>query len=223
MDTIIDFKSYPLHLVLDKLLADRTTGKNIIWATDSYSEYGAGFCDRFELSATALQGINPVLIQPRAFKALQTQQSRTKSKAEVFTPSWIVNKMVGQLDQDWFGEPNLFNFENEQNWQTTSVKIPFRNKKWEEYIDQSVLEITCGEAPFIVSRCNASTGEPISVSDRIGVLDRKLRVVTENTGSEDQWVKWAKRAFESVYGYEYQGDTLLICQINLLMTFIDYE
>ncbi len=30
------------------------------------------------------------------------------------------------------------------------------------------------------------------------------------------------RAFESVYGYEYQGDNLLIARINLLETFCEY-
>lgn len=222
MKKIIQFRKYPLDLVLDKLLMDKTTGKPIIWATNSYSEFGETYCDRFTITLGALQGINPVLIQPRAFKAIETQQQRTKSKAEVFTPSWIVNKMVNQLDAEWLGRSEVFNIEDEQSWKTNTQKIDFKDKKWKDYIDQSVLEITCGEAPFIVSRYNASTGEIIPIEDRIGVLDRKLRVVTENTDNEEDWLKWTKRAFESVYGYEYQGDNLLIGRINLLMTFLDY-
>lgn len=222
MEKIIEFRKYPLDMILDKLLLDKTTGKRIIWATDGYSEYGEKYCDRYEITSGALIGINPVLIQPRAFKALETQQQRTKSKAEVFTPSWIVNKMVNRLDEEWFGKPDVFNIADNQTWQSKTEKIDFGKKKWKDYVDRTVLEITCGEAPFIVSRYNASTGEIIPIEDRIGVLDRKLRVVTENTDNEEDWVKWAQRAFESVFGYEYQGDNLLIGRINLLMTFVDY-
>lgn len=222
MEKMIDFKKYPLDMILDKLLADKTTKKNIIWATDSYSELGGSYCDRYEITTGALRGINPVLIQPRAFKAIETQQQRTKSKAEVFTPSWIVNKMINHIDEEWFEKPDVFNKEQDQAWQTNQKKINFENKKWQNYVDQSVLEITCGEAPFIVSRYNASTGEIIPIEERIGVLDRKLRIVTENTNNEEDWIKWAKRAYESIYGYEYQGDNLLIGRINLLMTFVDY-
>ncbi|WP_438588762.1 Eco57I restriction-modification methylase domain-containing protein [Dubosiella newyorkensis] len=222
MRKFLEFRKYPLDMILEKLLIDKTTRKNIIWATDSYSEYGDSYCDRYEITLGALQGINPILIQPRAFKAIETQQQRTKSKAEVFTPSWIVNKMISHLDEEWFGRPNIFNVEDEQSWKSNTEKIDFKERNWKDYVDQTVLEITCGEAPFIVSRYNASTGEIIPIEDRIGILDRKLRVVTENTDNEEDWLKWTKRAFESVYGYEYQGDNLLIGRINLLMTFLDY-
>lgn len=222
MEKILDFRKYPLDMILDKLLIDKTTGKRIIWATDGYSDFGDKYCDRYEITPGALNGMNPVLIQPRAFKALETQQQRTKSKAEVFTPSWIVNKMVNHLDEEWFGRSGVFNIEEGQSWQTQTEKIEFSGKKWKDYVDRSVLEITCGEAPFIVSRYNASTGEIIPIEDRIGILDRKLRIVTENTDNEDDWIKWTKRAYESVYGYEFQGDNLLIGRANLLLTFIDY-
>ena len=68
-----------------------------------------------------------------------------------------------------------------------------------------------------------STGQLIVPPERrIGQLDRKLRIVNENAADYDEWVKWAIRAFEASYGYEYQGDNLLIGRINLLLTFIDY-
>lgn len=53
------------------------------------------------------------------------------------------------------------------------------------------------------------------------MLDRKLRIVNENTDNEADWFVWAKRAYESTYGYEYQGDNLLLARENLLWTFID--
>ena len=85
------------------------------------------------------------------------------------------------------------------------------------------LEITCGEAPYLVSRYDTTTGKIIvPIEKRIGVLDRKLRVVSENTNTEDEWIKWVIRAYQSTYGFEYQGDNLLIGRINLLITFVDY-
>lgn len=85
------------------------------------------------------------------------------------------------------------------------------------------MEITCGEAPYLVSRYDAATGELILPPlRRIGLLDRKLRVVNENAASYEEWIKWVLRAFQSCYGFEYQGDNLLIARINLMMSFYDY-
>ena len=223
MDQLIEFKKYPLtSKVLDRLLQDKTTKRNIIWATDSYKDLSEKYSNRFEITRGALQGIDPVLIQPRAFKAREDQQQRTKSKAEVFTPPWIVNKMINHVDEEWFGQKNVFNQENGQTWTTTKDPVPFKKKNWKKYVTQKVLEITCGEAPFIVSRYDASSGEIIPIENRIGILDRKLRVINENTDTEVEWGKWAEKAFKSVFGYEYQGDNLLIGRCNLLSTFADY-
>lgn len=84
------------------------------------------------------------------------------------------------------------------------------------------LELTCGEAPFLVSRYDATTGEPIAISERVGILDRKLRLVNEQNLSDDEWIARARQAFQSICGYEWQGDSLLLARENLLYTFIDY-
>lgn len=90
-------------------------------------------------------------------------------------------------------------------------------------MDSRRLEITCGEAPYLVSRYDVSTGELIVPPvRRIGMLDRKLRIVNENTEGHDEWLKWTLRAIEACYGYEYQGDNVLIARINLLLTFTEY-
>ena len=131
--------------------------------------------------------------------------------------------MNNHCDAEWFGRENVFNIEHGQAWEPTSDKIAFdKPKDWQKYIDSKRLEITCGEAPYIVSRYDAATGELIPIPMRIGILDRKLRVVNENTDNEKEWLKWTVRAFQSVYGYEFQGDNLLIARINLLITFVDY-
>ena len=84
------------------------------------------------------------------------------------------------------------------------------------------LELTCGEAPFLVSRYDATTGEPVAIEDRVGILDRKLRLVNEQQLSNDEWLTQVRLAFQSTYGYEWQGDSLLLARENLLYTFVDH-
>ncbi len=131
--------------------------------------------------------------------------------------------MNDHCDTEWFGREGVFGKLDGQEWHPYSGRIEFpKGKTWKAYVDSRRLEITCGEAPYIVSRYDMGTGEPIPIERRIGILDRKLRVVNENTETEEEWLKWAKRAFQSVYGYEYQGDNLLVARINLLLTFTEY-
>ena len=40
MEKLIDINSYPVSVVLKALLKDKTTGKNIIFATSAYTENG---------------------------------------------------------------------------------------------------------------------------------------------------------------------------------------
>lgn len=53
MEKLIDISSYPVAQVLDVLLQDKTTKKNIIWATDTYEEFGEEFTDKVQLDANA--------------------------------------------------------------------------------------------------------------------------------------------------------------------------
>lgn len=222
-DKIIDLNSAVIKVALPKLLQDKTTKKNIIWATTSYEEFGSEYKDNKQMTVGSLTGLNPMVLQPRVLKTIEEQQARTKSKAEVFTPSWICNKMNNYLDEDWFGRKDVFNTEHDTTWATNDEPIQFpENKSWKDYVDSRRLEITCGEAPYLVSRYDTSTGKLIvPPSHRIGLLDRKLRIINENVQTEEEWFKWVIRAYESTYGYEFQGDNLLIGRINLLMTFVD--
>lgn len=224
MEKLIDISSYPVVNVLNLLLQDKSTKKNIIWATDTYEELGEGFTDKVQINADALLQ-RPDLIRPRIQKSQEAQAQRTRKKAEVFTPAWLCNRMNNYCDDDWFGRSDVFNTENDDHTWTVSkgkIELP-KNKKWQHYVDSRRLEITCGEAPYLVSRYDVSTGELIVPPiRRIGILDRKLRIVGENTDTYEEWLKWTIRAFEASYGYEYQGDNVLIARINLLLTFTDY-
>lgn len=224
MKELIEFKSYPVSSVLNLLLEDKTTKQNIIFATDSYLEINSHFTYETQITSDLLAGADPLVFQPRITKELSEQAKRTKKRAEVFTPSWICNKMNNYCDEEWFGSKDVFNKEEDKSWVVNEDKINFPGEKtWKDYVLNRRLEITCGEAPYIVSRYDASTGEIIvPLNKRIGFLDRKLRAVNENTKNEKEWLEWTIKAFQSVYGYEFQGDNLLIARINLLITFTDY-
>ena len=182
MEQLIDFHAPEVQAVLDTLLKDRSTGKNIIWATDPPEE------------------LQTVMYEPVTDRSQITTQQLGLTHYEVELP---------------------------QGWQTVETPVQFpacggKTPAWVQYVQSRRLEVTCGEAPFLASRYDAATGEMIPVARRIGILDRKLRVVSENAATEDEWRKYATHAVQSTYGYEYQGDNLLVARINLLMTFVDY-
>ena len=214
-DDILRLQSLKL---LKKLLVDKTTKKNIMWATDAYKGKSGEYERNKEMTEALITGRNADVIKTRARKAMEQQSERTKQHAEVFTPLWIVQKMNDHADEVWFGCPNVF-FQDETP--TERVSFP-KEKTWQSYVDSRRLEITCGEAPYLVTRYDVETGEAIPIKQRVGILDRKLRVVTENALSESEWLKWAYRAMEATYGYEFQGDNVLIARVNLLMTFEEH-
>lgn len=222
---LIDVNAYPVKDVLTILLKDKSTKQNIIWATDAYAYRGTGYNDSDQMMENQFTGINALKLQPRISKSLEEQQVRTRKKAEVMTPVWLCNRMNNYADEEWFGRKNVFNIECSGNqWDVVGAKIEFPGKKtWKSYVDSRRIEITCGEAPYLVTRYDTTTGELILPPfRRIGILDRKLRVVNENTEDKEEWLKWAIRAVQSCYGYEYQGDNLLIARINVLVSFCDY-
>jgi len=191
--------------LLDILLIDRTTRKNILWATDSYEKLGKKFLPKKCITSASVTGEYGMIIQPRAAKSLDEQRRRTKDKAEVFTPLQTVDQVNKKVDVS-----NHNRMPNKNNWQA--------------YIRELKLEITCGEAPFIVSRYNptASTGKLIKLENRVGFLDKKLKVVSKYCHKKAEWLLWAKEAFKASYGYEWQGDNVLLARENLLYTLIDY-
>ena len=211
--------------LLSVLLKDRSSGKNIIWATDDYARRGEMYLANEQITVRSVSGHNGNVIKPRIEKSKKEQAFRIKNKAEVFTPSWICNKQNNLVDNAWFGREGVFNTETDQTWIATTEKIPFPaadGKTWKDYVRATRLEITCGEAPYLVSRYDTVTGESIDIPSRIGLLDRKLRVVCENVDNEQEWVEWAIAAVQSVYGFDWQGDNVLLARENLLFTFADY-
>ena len=102
-NSLINITDYPVKNVLKLLLQDKTTKKNIIFATDAYSDKYPNINAKTQITESVLLGIRSLDIQPRVCKSLEEQTERTKKKAEVFTPSWICNKMNNHCDEEWFG------------------------------------------------------------------------------------------------------------------------
>jgi hypothetical protein len=213
--------------VLDILLRDNTTQKNILWATSNYDYLGELYTSSSNILPGLITGNNGNIIMPRVNKDKIHQQSRSKEMAEVFTPSWICNAQNNLIDQIWFGKENIFNKEvfvkyGLKTWVNNNLKITFpKGKTWVDYVCDTRLEISCGEAPYIVSRYDTTTGEFISIENRIGILDRKLRVINENVDAIDEWLKAAQTAYKNTYAFEWQGDSLLLAREAMFLTFIE--
>lgn len=197
-------------LLIDRSLTTKRKVHNIIWATDSYVDQYHGdkrhrnpYSPTREIKRDLITGEHNTLIQPRAAKSRQEQTRRTKDKAEVFTPLRVVKTMNDDVEQNLHLPPS---------------------HTWQDYLSARWLEITCGEGPFIASRYNpvSNSQQIIKPANRVGFLDRKLRVVNERCSNIDDWLHYAEVALKSCYGHEFQGDSLLIARENILTTINDY-
>jgi hypothetical protein len=135
---------------------------------------------------------------PRALKTIAVQKKRTKSKAEVFTPTWMVKKQNDAVDSE------------------------YRDDDLETYTRRKWLEIACGEAPYMATRYEMETGSLIPLTERVGFLDRKLARINEEIADKAEWQRLVELAYKSCYGFEWNGDSLLIARENLLYTYRDY-
>ena len=184
--------------LLTILLKDRTTNKNIVWASPSYEGMGKPFCADQPIKKNLIIGPYDSIIQPRVEKNKRNQEIRTRKRGEVFTPPWLVDKQVSIV----LDELDDISFES------------FIALRW--------LELACGEGPYIVTRYDSISGDIIPINKRVGFLDRKLQRIVEQSTTEKEFIKWSKIAYESSYGYELQGDSLLLARENLLLSFCEY-
>ena len=190
---MIDINEFKIpEEILKILLRDRTTGENILWGTDQY-----GYDPKSQIQIDQI--ISGDVIKPRVMKSEEDQKSRTDSKAEVYTPIEIIRKMNDQVDEKLEGDT-------------------------EDYIRRKVLEVTCGEAPYLVSRYDVATGKVIPLEERQGLLDRKMRRINSLSTTKDfeTWRVCTVYALQSTYGYEWQGDSLLLARENILYDVMDW-
>ncbi|WP_235943593.1 restriction endonuclease [Acinetobacter terrestris] len=189
--------------ILDILLIDRTTSttktqKNIIWANENYLKHGQDYAATAHIKPALITGQMGHIIMPRALKTRELQKQRTKSKAEVFTPLWIVKKQNDVIEQNYL------------------------NDNFETYIKRTWLEITCGEAPYMATRYDMETGEIIPLVERVGFVDRKLKRINAEINDKAEWQRLVEEAYKASYGFEWNGDSLLLARENLLYTYQDY-
>ncbi|WP_299513697.1 restriction endonuclease [uncultured Rummeliibacillus sp.] len=200
---IIDIREQ-MHGILDILLVDRTTStsktkKNIIWANENYIEHGReAYAATAQIRPELVTGEMGQIIKPRALKSKELQKKRTKSKAEVFTPTWIIKMQNDEIEKNYL------------------------NDDLETYIKRTWLEIACGEGPYMATRYDMSTGESVSLPERVGFIDRKLKRINAEVDDKAEWQRLVEEAYKSSYGFEWSGDSLLLARENLLYTYRDY-
>ena len=213
------------HDILSILLKDRSTKKNILWGISDYEYLGNGYTSLDTIDVSKLFVSNTEIIKPRIEKNKDTQELRSKEKAEVFTPLWVCNVQNNLIDDAWFGiSRKRFNTEKQESWETNYYPISFaetNGKSWTDYIRASRLEISCGEAPYLTTRYDTITGKYVSVRRRVGLLDRKLRVISENVSSSEEWIEWALIAVQNIYGYDWQGDNVFLSRKNILSSVLE--
>lgn len=190
--------------ILDILLIDRTTStpkkkKNIIWANENYVKFGSkAYAATAQMLPELVTGRMGDIIKPRALKSKEMQKERTKSKAEVFTPIWIV-----QIQND-------------------EVEKKFINDDLETYVKRIWLEIAAGEAPYMATRYDMESGEIVPITERVGFVDRKLKRISDEVDDKAEWQRLVFEAYKSSYGFEWSGDSLLLARENLLYTYRDF-
>lgn len=198
--------------LLDALLIDKSSGLPIIWATDAYAAWGDAYARTTPITPELLLR-PPFRLMTRAAKESDARSERTKSHAEVFTPLWVVKMMNDFMEAEWFGQEGIFD--------APRVLFP-KGLIWQQFVLSRRMELTCGEAPYLVSRYDVTSGFSVPPSSRVGILDRKLRVVSEYAATEDDRLEWAFRALQATYGYEFQGDNVLLARLNVLLSFEEY-
>ena len=82
---LIDLDSYPVEIALNTLLKDKTTRKNIIFATDIYSSYAIG-----EKASVTKNALNVISIQPRVEKSMKKKPSGQKQKLRYLLPAGLL-------------------------------------------------------------------------------------------------------------------------------------
>ncbi|MCX2962307.1 restriction endonuclease [Rodentibacter caecimuris] len=187
-------------LLLDRTISTAKKPKNIIWANDNYySQFRHNaYAPDAQISIHLITGQNGNLIMPRSLKPFETQKERTKSKAEVFTPIWVVKE------------------------QNDAINKNFKKDDLETYIKRKWLEIACGEAPYMTTRYDMETGKIIPLRSRVGFVDRKLSRINKDIQDKTEWQRLVELAYKASYGFEWNGDSLLLARENLLYTYRDY-
>ncbi len=70
MDKLVDFECYPVKKALKILLQDKSTKKNIIWATDPPDLVGIKYSDRSQITINQITSFPNVIQQSLCMRVL---------------------------------------------------------------------------------------------------------------------------------------------------------
>ena len=76
MEELIKLDSYPIRGLVGRLLQDKTTRKNILFASDSYADYGDKYKENLQMTEEVLLGLLPA-----TFSQERTRQQRSRQNA----------------------------------------------------------------------------------------------------------------------------------------------
>ena len=86
--------------LLTRLLQDKATKGNILWATNAYSKLGEGYEPGNEIRPERITGENSDLIKTRARRAMEQRTERTRQHEEVFTPRWDASRLKDYSEKE---------------------------------------------------------------------------------------------------------------------------
>jgi hypothetical protein len=70
----------------------------------------------------------------------------------------------------------------------------------------------------MATRYDMGTGEIIPLAERVGFIDRKLSRINAEVTDKAEWQRLVELAYKASYGFEWNGDSLLLARENLLYT-----
>lgn len=200
--------------VLDLLLADKSSKKNIIWGTDNYSSLGELYNEDKQILKRLIIKENCNIIKPRIKKSKSEQLGRSRDMGEVFTPKWVCFEQINMADEAFFNaEIKVFSMFAKSKVVSKELAI--------KYILDCRMEVACGEGPYLTSRYDAVSGAFIPRDERSGIFDRKMNLVDAYSEDDDEWIQLSIKALQSVYGYDFQGDNVLLTRENILLSYLE--
>ena len=181
--------------VLETLLTDKSTRRPLVWP--SGPEHPAAWMSRDDLL--------------RPDKNAEDPQAEQAEFLE-----W--NRKLNSLDAAWFGHEPAFNTESASGWQTLSEPVAFDDPfHWKKYVIRPVFLFQAGRGQALVFRPFALGAQPMPYEKRMGILDRRLRIISENTREESEWLRWAESALQSLYGTDSSPLSIFQARLSAIM------
>lgn len=181
--------------VLETLLTDKSTRRPLVWP--SGPNHPAAWMSREDFLRPQLAAEDP-----------QAEQAEFLE--------W--NRKLNTLDAAWFGHEPAFNEESAQGWQTLSEPVAFDDPfHWKKYVTRPVFLFQAGHGQALVFRPFAQGAEPMQYGKRMGILDRRLRIISENTREESEWLRWAESALQSLYGTDVSPLAIFQARLSALV------